>query len=138
MADTPFSLRGKVPADAVDARCPAVMLRGVTRIDRARRRKKELPTSVLECPHCGGTNVHPTSIRCNPAGSLPGEVIIEAGGILWNPDVDPDGRGVRIEIVFWCENDHPFGAVLHFHKGTTFTTWTCEPDDPPRETIWRD
>jgi hypothetical protein len=58
------------------------------------------PTPILACPRCGRTNTHPTSVRCNPAGSLPGEVVIEDNGILWNPAVAPDGRGVRIELVF--------------------------------------
>jgi hypothetical protein len=96
------------------------------------------PTPVLACPRCGRTNTHPTSVRCNPAGSLPGEVVIEDDGILWNPAVEPDGRGVRIELVFWCEAGHPFGVVFHFHKGRTHVVRTCDPDDPPSETIWRD
>jgi hypothetical protein len=92
---------------------------------------------VLACPHCGGINIHPTSVRCNPAGDLPGQVRIEESGVLWNGNAEPDGRGVRIDLVFWCERGHSFGLVFHFQKGNTLVKRNMSPADPPTETIWR-
>lgn len=92
---------------------------------------------ALACPICGSVYVFPTSVRCNPAGVHRGEVQIENGGILWNPAVEPDGRGVRIELVFRCEAGHAFAYAMHFHKGNTFVSRNLTPTKPPNDIIWR-
>ncbi len=92
---------------------------------------------VLACPLCGQVEVHPTSVRCNPAGELPGQVRIEEPGVLWNGNAEPDGRGVRIDLFFWCERGHTFAVSFHFHKGRTLVKRTLDPADPPSKTIWR-
>ena len=77
------------------------------------------PQPVMVCPFCSKTCIVPTSVRCNPGGVLRGQVLIEKGGILWNPKVEPDGHGVRVELVFRCECSNSFGIAFHFEKGCT-------------------
>jgi hypothetical protein len=92
---------------------------------------------VLAPPICGGVEVHPTSVRCNPAGELSGQVRIEEPGILWNANVEPDNRGVRVDLLFWCERKHAFGVSFHFQKGRTLVNRLNDPTDTPTQTIWR-
>ena len=72
---------------------------------------------VLACPLCGQVEVHPTSVRCNPAGELPGQV--------------------RIDLFFWCERGHTFAVSFHFHKGRTLVKRTLDPADPPSKPFTR-
>ena len=92
---------------------------------------------VVACPFCSRVNVHPTSIRCNPAGEMPGQVRIENVGVLWDGNAEPDGRGVRIDLFFACEGGHNFGVMLHFHKGRTEVKRILDPTDSPSNVIWR-
>ena len=87
---------------------------------------------MLACPHCGEVNIHPTSVRCNPAGELHGQVRIEEPGVLWNGNAEPDGRGVRMELMFWCESGHAFAVEFHFQKGNTLVKRNLQPVNPPK------
>jgi len=96
------------------------------------------PHPVMACPFCSNTAVIPTSVRCNPTGALRGQVLIERDGILWNPKMEPDAHGVRIELIFRCAAGHSFGTAFHFDQGCTKVERVLDPTDPPTDIIWRD
>ena len=85
---------------------------------------------ALECPfstdkcveHC----VHIESVRVNAGGKITD--VTRDGTKL--SEGEPAGRGVRIEIVYWCEAMHKWKVVQQFHKGSVFVTETLLVDAP--------
>jgi hypothetical protein len=123
--------------------------------------KYELPPSVaidpeggydahhaaMTCPVCGTAWVHPVAVLVNPAGKLPGSVLVTEDGLHIDRTAKPDGRGVYVQLVFDCETGaHSFVYGLHFHKGMTYLK--VDATDIPIDatglfhtgckTIWRD
>ena len=92
------------------------------------------------CPVCKENFVHLVALRCLPAGDKKnGLAEITRSGILFNPGVQPDGRGVLVSVEFHCESSHRFEISYHFHKGTTFVeTKVLERREGFSGAIWRD
>ena len=94
---------------------------------------------VLECPICGGENIHPVRLSCTSPGRREGMVSIDGSGVSIDPRHQPHGRGVRIELEFTCENNgHAFAYTLQFHKGATLLVTALRGERDWRPTIWRD
>jgi hypothetical protein len=85
------------------------------------------------CPRCGFECVHPTGVVVNAGGQV---TCITSDGTSMLA-ASASGRGVRIALEFWCENQHGFEWVLQFHKG--ITSMDIKPSDQSDcRTIWRD
>lgn len=94
----------------------------------------------LKCPVCGTDYVHPTANHTVPASKDgTGAVVVTAAGIITVDKAKPaDGsRGVRVQLHFYCEEEHFFHVYYQFHKGMTYWGFV---EDPKNEAgvIWRD
>lgn len=93
----------------------------------------------LICPFCGWEWVHPIGVSCNPSGKHGGYLFINSGGVKQVPNFPRQGRGVHIELIFYCERGHKFKYELSFHKGNTNLKRESLPAPTQwEETIWRD
>ncbi|HDZ21964.1 MAG TPA: hypothetical protein ENH78_11790 [Phycisphaerae bacterium] len=95
-------------------------------------------TTLLACPVCGGSNIHPVRLDCISPGQRNGCVTIDSNGVAIDPRYPPAGRGVRIELAFSCEDGHEFVYALQFHKGSTEVVSHTRDIHSSHETIWRD
>jgi len=71
--------------------------------------------SFLKCPVCGSDSVHIQGVEVNRGGEL---TLVDVHGTHLQAG-DPQGRGAKIEIVFWCEENHSWEHLIWFHKGAT-------------------
>lgn len=89
--------------------------------------------AAIRCPSCGFNYVHPVAVEVNAGGS---STRVDATGT--HRRVEPAAeRGVRITLVFRCEDGHTTRQVVQFHKGMSFMSVRAS-DDPASDTIWRD
>ncbi|MFH0982788.1 MAG: hypothetical protein V2A79_14790 [Planctomycetota bacterium] len=99
-------------------------------------------TTEVCCPECDSTYCHPVAVEVNPAGTYPGSLTVNHSGISLDKSKKPVGRGVTIELSFFCEEcGGIFRVNFHFHKGTTWTTVTEVPASQVGQepyVIWRD
>ena len=91
------------------------------------------------CPYCGFEMVHPFGVSVNAGGEW---THINSEGRKYGMG-KPWGRGVYIELRFYCEQGCIWREWYHFHKGSTFignefvAKMDVNSDEFP-STIWRD
>lgn len=71
---------------------------------------------IMRCPYCESQGVHLQSVEVNRGGEI---TMIELQGTKVRAG-EAAGRGVRMEMIFWCEVGHKWRQSLQFHKGTMF------------------
>lgn len=95
------------------------------------------------CPSCGGSMMHPVSVRVNRGGEI---TIVDSDGTRMKAAL-AEGRGATIEIEFECEDGHASTIRYQFHKGSTYTESVFDGPLPTqgttgepirRDTLWRD
>ena len=95
---------------------------------------------VLECPQCGGENLHHETIKIfgrleddptsyTEISADAGQPVTEHWQIPWvdNFPENPSPRRDAVSIVFWCEH-HRGTLTLNIwqHKGSTYYRWMEE------------
>jgi hypothetical protein len=77
---------------------------------------QELLTSPVVCPECGHQWVHigPVSVDQNDE-----RVTVRQGETAFSRIENEGLRGSRVDVKFWCEQDHYFAIRFVFHKGMT-------------------
>jgi hypothetical protein len=77
---------------------------------------------LLCCPVCGFEYLH-----------------FEAAEIIKgndNGNANWPGRGDKIKILFWCENQHAFNICFGFHKGNTFFFLQKSTEEDVKKLPW--
>lgn len=92
----------------------------------------------VECPVCGGTEVHPAGVVVNPAGQgFSGDVKVFQNGVHIDQTAKPEGRGVLVMFGFGCDNGHQFALTWHLEGGETIMRCHVLPDGRSSP-IWKD
>ena len=94
---------------------------------------------ILCCPVCGFEYIHPLSISVI---TKPITTTIDSKGTRIYPTTKEQmknlGKGVRIEMEYYCENGHHGKIIFQFHKGQTFMEYEELPQINDWEVIWRE
>lgn len=69
--------------------------------------------NLMECPYCKCQEVHLQAVEVNRGGEI---TSIDQDGTKLKAG-EPSGRGVRVEMILWCEAGHKWRHSLQFNKG---------------------
>jgi hypothetical protein len=94
-----------------------------------------IPGMVVGCPVCRSEQVRPVRLRCNPAGSMAAEVMIDADGLHVNKSA-PLCHDVAIVLEMRCDHGHAFLWMFCLLDGQTVMVAAQNPPRCPEKAIW--